>query len=346
MFYLKYRPKQIKDIDNPKIQDQINNILNAETLPHALLFIGQKGTGKTSAARIFSKAINCKKNKFSLKSKIVEPCNNCHNCLSIDKNISPDIIEMDAASHRGIEEIKNLIKDSAFAPMSANYRVFIIDEAHMITPDGFNALLKTIEEPPKSVFFILATTNIEKIPITIKSRCLTMNFGKASIDNIINMLKRINKAENIKIDNNLLTLIAKSSDNSFRDAAKTLQELIIQKKLNFEEAQTYLGIRGKDNFLSILQNKDVNQALVWIEEFYQTGNDIKGLIIQVMEDLRLLILEKNKIKENNNHQVNLSLKQISLLMKLLNEAYSNLRNSPLEIIPLEVAIIEFYNKQN
>jgi DNA polymerase-3 subunit gamma/tau len=160
------------------------------------------------------------------------------------------------------------------------------------------------------------------------------------------MLKRINKAENIKIDNELLTLIAKSSDNSFRDAAKTLQELVIQKKLNFKDAQTYLGIRGKDNFLSILQNKDVHQALAWVEEFYQTGNDIKGLIIQVMEDLRLLILEKNKTKKNNRNQLDLSLKQISLLMKLLNEAYSNLKNSPLEIIPLEVAIIEFYNRQN
>ena len=148
MFYLKYRPKTISSLDNSQIKDIVGNVLKSKEIPHAFLFVGQKGTGKTSTARIVAKAVNCLKNKFSssAKSLSVEPCNACTNCQSVESSSSPDVIELDAASNRGIDDVRNLIKESNFLPMSNRFRVFIIDEAHMITPDAFNALLKTLEE--------------------------------------------------------------------------------------------------------------------------------------------------------------------------------------------------------
>src|SRR3989339_93558 len=208
MFYLKYRPKTISELDNTRVRDQLRKILESKDFPHAFLFVGQKGTGKTSAARIFAKAINC------LKRESIEPCNRCVNCLAIASSSFTDVLEMDAASNRGIEEVKNLIRETAFLPMSGRYRVFIIDEAHMITPDGFNALLKTLEEPSPSTIFILATTNMEKLPKTIISRCVKINFGKGKIEDIVSMLKRISYAEKLEYSEDILKLIAHHSESS------------------------------------------------------------------------------------------------------------------------------------
>jgi DNA polymerase III, tau subunit (EC 2.7.7.7) len=162
MLYLKYRPKTIEELDNTEVKNKLKNILEKDELPHAFLFIGKKGTGKTSTARILAKAANCLNNKFAKKNNSFEPCNQCENCLSIDKSSFSDVFEIDAASNRGIEEAKNIIYQTTFLPMAGRFRVFIIDEAHMITNEGFNALLKTLEEPPKTAIFILATTNPEK----------------------------------------------------------------------------------------------------------------------------------------------------------------------------------------
>lgn len=346
MFYLKYRPRKISEIDNLEIRRRLTTLLQSKNIPHALLFIGQKGTGKTSTARILAKVVNCKNQPLAVISNSIEPCNQCKTCLSIDRTIFPDVLEIDAASHRGIEEIKNLIKEATFMPMAGRSRVFIIDEAHMITRDGFNALLKTLEEPPSSTVFILATTDPEKIPDTIRSRCFTINFSKAKKEDIIHMLQRIAKAEKINLKDDLLQLIASSSDHSFRDAAKILQELVTHSKLSFKEAQGYLGIKGKETFLEILDKKGVSQALAWIEKFYQTGGDIKLLTVDLMENLREALLTKVGVKTNSDINLNFSLQEINLLLKLLHQAYSNFKNSPLEIIPLEVAVVEFYNKRN
>lgn len=142
MLYLKYRPKTIEELDNSEVKNKIKNILEKNDLPHAFLFIGKKGTGKTSVARILAKSVNCLNNKFSKKNNYFEPCNKCDNCLLIDKSSFPDVFEIDAASNRGIEEAKNIIYQTNFLPMAGHFRVFIIDEAHMITNEGFNALLK------------------------------------------------------------------------------------------------------------------------------------------------------------------------------------------------------------
>lgn len=348
MFYLKYRPQTISEIDNLQAKETIGKILDSSTLPHAFLLVGQKGTGKTSTARIIAKAVNCLKNKFSKNTsnnpKYFEPCNECANCKSIGLSSFTDVIEMDAASNRGIEDIKNLIRETSFLPMSGNYRVFIIDEAHMITNEGFNALLKTLEEPPRSAIFILATTNIEKLPKTIVSRCLKINFGKANNIDILSMLNRISKLENIDLKEDVLNLIANHSENSFRDAAKILEEITLQKIKTIEEIEKFLGIRGRNNLIEIIEKKDIKATLLWMNDFSKNGGDFKNLIEDILNQLHTQLLIKNNISENENKKTSLTLSEISLLMKLLIEAYQNLRNSPIDSIPVEIALIEFYNK--
>ncbi len=351
MFYLKYRPKTIEEIDNKQVKEMVGKILSAKSLPHAFLFVGQKGTGKTSTARIIAKAVNCINNKFSPNlpktpnnPKSYEPCNKCVNCQSISRSSFTDVIEMDAASNRGIEEVKNLIREISFLPMSGGYRVFIIDEAHMITTEGFNALLKTLEEPPKTSIFILATTNLEKLPKTIVSRCLKINFGKAKIADINSMLKRIVKNEGLDFNEDLLKLIAHHSENSFRDAAKILEEVTFQKIKTTEELEKFLGIRGKNDLMEIIEKKDLKKTLNWINEFSQNNGDFKNLIEDILNELRLQLLIKNGVEESDEKKTSLTLSEISLLIKLLIEAYQNLRNTPIDSLPVEIALIEFYNK--
>lgn len=346
MFYLKYRPKTIGEIDNSNVKKMIGKILESSTLPHAFLFVGQKGTGKTSTARILAKAVNCLNNKFSHSASVnnYEPCNKCANCKSISLSSFTDVIEMDAASNRGIDEIKNLIRETSFLPMSGGYRVFIIDEAHMITNEGFNALLKTLEEPSKSAIFVLATTNLEKLPKTIVSRCLKINFGKANITDIYSMLKRISKSENIDLSEDLLKLIANHSESSFRDAAKILEEITFQEIRSIVEAEKYLGIRGRNDLIEIIEKKDQKKTLLWIGEFFQNGGDFKNLIEDILDQLHSQLLIKNDILKIEDKKTSLSISEISLLMKLLIEAYQNLRNTPIDSLPVEIALIEFYNE--
>lgn len=349
MFYLKYRPKKISELDNSNVKNQLMKILSSSDFPHAYLFVGQKGTGKTSSARIFAKAINCLNNDFAKNTKVknnFEPCNICENCLAIDNGSFNDVIELDAASNRGVEEIKNLIKETSFSPMSGNYRVFIIDEAHMITNEGFNALLKTLEEPPKTAIFILATTNLEKVPKTIVSRCLKVNFGKALKKDIVSMLKRVGQKENLNLSDDFYKLIARHSDYSFRDATKILEEVTIQNIKTIDELETYLGLRGKNNLLEIIEKKDQKQTFLWIEEFSQSGGNFKNLIEEMLEELRVQLLIKKGINPDEETPINLSFAEITKLIKLFLQAYQQLKSTPIDSLPLEIALAEFYNNIN
>ncbi|MCS7093351.1 MAG: DNA polymerase III subunit gamma/tau [Patescibacteria group bacterium] len=347
MFYLKYRPQTIAEIDNSKVRELIIKILRSYHLPHAYLFFGQKGTGKTSTARIFAKAINCLNNDFSKEfssKENIEPCNQCDNCLSIKNSNFADVIEMDAASNRGIDEIKNLIRETAFLPMVGRFRVFIIDEAHMITTEGFNALLKTLEEPPKTAFFILATTNPEKVPKTIASRCVQVSFGKASKSDLIKMLKKVAKSENLSLADNFYEIISRHCDYSFRDAVKILEEVAIQKITTTEDLESFLGIRGKDILLELVEKKDIQKTFAWLVEFSQNGGNFKNLIEDLLEELRVQLLIKRGLKVEVNREINLRLNEISLLMKLLLQAYQQLKYSPVDSLPLEIALNDFYNQ--
>jgi DNA polymerase-3 subunit gamma/tau len=342
MYYLTHRPKTITDLDNTQVREKMQHILSSKTIPHAMLFVGSKGMGKTSTARIVAKALNCLENKFAGKGSSIEPCNKCSNCISIDTGSSPDVVEQDAASNRGIDEVRKIIKESAFAPMTGKYRVYIIDEAHMITTDAFNALLKTLEEPPKSVVFILATTNEEKVPSTIISRCVRIPFGHAELTDIEHMLTRIAKAENIPLTDTLQTLIATYSDNSFRDAAKLFEELVTQDKLTVDDAESYLGIRAKQQLLSIMKSEGLTESLKWVEEFTDNGGNIKRVIEDMLQTLKKQLLFKSNVTTDQK-DLGFSIQEITILMKLLHEAYMNLKVSPIESLPLEIAVVEFYN---
>ncbi len=345
MYYLTYRPKKIEEIDNSNAQKTIEAILKSKQIPHAFLLVGQKGTGKTSTARILAKAINCLENAFAKKGDSIEPCNKCKNCLSIEKGASSDVVEMDAASHRGIDDIRSLIKEASLLPMYGRYRVFIVDEAHMITNDAFNALLKTLEEPPSTVVFVLATTNQEKVPKTIQSRCVIVNFRKAKKTDIVKMLKRVATAEKLTIDPKLLELVANHSEDSFRDAAKLLEELAMQKKLTFEDGKIYMGILAKEQLIEVINKKSLKESLLWIEEFSKAGGNVKYLIEQILDELRILLLAKNGVLREDEEPlpVDFSIIEISRLIKLFQDAYNNLKNAPIEIIPLEIAVVDFYN---
>jgi len=344
MYYLKYRPQTIGELDNLAPREIIRTILSTRKPPHAFLFIGQKGTGKTSMARIFAKAVNCRNNAFgNPKAASIEPCNTCGNCLSIDTSAFPDVTEMDAASNRGIAEVKELIKEASFLPMAGLYRVYIIDEAHMITPDGFNALLKTLEEPPETVIFILATTNLEKVPKTIVSRCVLVNFGTAQKPEIIHMLERIAKAEKLKTTPELLSFVAEHGDKSFRDAAKLLEELVMSGKMTVDEARTYIGMKSRDSLLSVLSAKSAQDAHAWIHAFETSGGSFRILIEETLRECHAELLAQNNVGGRKPVYA-LTVPKLVLLMKLLGEAYSEMKTTPIEPIPLEIAVSEFYNK--
>lgn len=325
MFYLKYRPQTLDQIDNSHVRDIIRKILSADHTPHAFLFVGQKGTGKTSVARIVARALN----KLS------------------EDDISPDVVEMDAASNRGIEEVKALIKEASYLPMTGAYRVFIIDEAHMITTEAYNALLKTLEEPPATAIFILATTNVEKVPKTIVSRCSIVNFGKAKDEDVISMMQRIAHSEHVSVEPEFYHLVARHADGSFRDAAKIFEDLIIQKKLSLTSAKEHLGIVGTKNLIEVIDTSSLPQVLAWLQRFGQEGGSIKNLIETTLHDLHTLMLQQHGVKTDaETIPTHLSSAQIVRLIKHLTEAYRTLPFSPIESLALEIAMAEFYNERH
>lgn len=343
MLYHTYRPKTIAELDNKTVSEALLRILEAPKLPHAYLLVGQKGMGKTSTARIFAKAVNCLENKFAGKGKSVEPCNKCDNCKSIDTGSSPDVIEQDAGARGLKEEMLDLIKETAYAPIVCRKRVFILDEAHMISPAAFNALLKTLEEPPDHVLFVFATTNEEKVPKTIASRCIRINFGRAKKQDIIHMLKRISAAEKQTLDEDVYEFIANNADYSFRDATKMLEEVFMRNNRELGDIQKHFGMRSRHSFLISLEKNSVEEVMKWLNQFSESGGNTKLLIEETLHTLAEMLMKKSGIPVEDVPESSLTIRQIGHLMKLLTEAYGLLRVSPIEVIPLEIAVVEFYN---
>ncbi len=343
MYYLKYRPHTIEELDNTTPRQSLLSILQSKSLPHAFLFVGHKGTGKTSAARIFAKAVNCLQNAYGGKGSSVEPCNACAHCNAIDKSSFSDVTEMDAASNRGINEVKELIRETSLMPMAGKYRVYIIDEAHMITNDGFNALLKTLEEPPETVIFILATTNLEKVPKTIQSRCVLVQFGHAQVNEIVHMLSRIAKHEKLTLSDKSLSIIATHCDRSFRDGAKILEEMVLSGHTDETSLIHSLGIRSKQALYDNLQKKNSALILTWLKEFDLGGGNIPLLIEELLIDLQNHLLFLHKV-QGNVSTLSFSLKETIILMKLINEAYGLIKMSPFPSIPLHVSLLEYCDR--
>src|SRR6185437_9781888 len=225
VFYRKYRPQQIDDLDSASVREILNAVLQ-KSIPHAFLFTGPKGLGKTSTARIVAKVVNCERLGSSVHATI-EPCNICDQCVSITSGTNVDVLEIDAASNRGIDEIRELKEKIRLSPVSATRKVYIIDEVHMLTSEAFNALLKTLEEPPDHAMFILCTTESHKVPETIVSRCFQIMFKPATEEELVRSFKRIVEGEKLKIEDEALKYIAQLADRGFRDGAKVLEELVL-----------------------------------------------------------------------------------------------------------------------
>lgn len=334
-FYLKYRPQKIEELDVAEVRESLSKIVSSHKIPHALLFSGPKGTGKTSAARIIAKIVNCENKKA--------PCDRCYQCTSIIKGENLDVVELDAASHRGIDDIKTLKDAVKLAPAKAKKKVYIIDEAHMLTLEASNALLKTLEEPPEHVIFILATTNPDKLVETIRSRTININFKKATNDEVVRSLSRVVKGEKIKVEKEALNLIAKAANGSFRDGTKILEQLITEKKsLKVENLEEYLfqtKVLNVEELLDLLAKRDTKKTIEGIEEVIKNGGSMENLIGATLDRLQKGLLAKVGVGEEDLKDFNQE--DLILLAQLLSRANTELKGAVIEQLPVEIAIIEW-----
>jgi DNA polymerase-3 subunit gamma/tau len=292
VFALKWRPKNFDEIiGQDTIVATLKNAIQKNRLAHAYLFSGPRGVGKTSAARILAKALNCK------NGPTVNPCSACPACIDIAGGRSLDVIEIDGASNRGIDDIRTLRENVKFAPTQGKYKIYIIDEVHQITSEGFNALLKTLEEPPPFVKFIFATTHPHKVIPTILSRCQRLDFRRISVMEIIAQLERIALAEKINIDKKVLFSIAKSSDGSLRDAESILDQLIsfTKDEVSLEDVISMLGLVEQDTLFALTDkiiNKDARGALELFNNIIDSGKDMGNFLTNLIEHFRNLMIAK------------------------------------------------------
>ncbi len=357
--YRKYRPQKLSELDSSEVKDRLIKIFSSSFTPHALLFAGTKGTGKTSAARIVAKVLNCeirnKKQETRNKNEVepttnIEPCNKCENCISITEGRNLDVLEIDAASNRGIDEIRDLREKIKLTPVSLRFKVYIIDEVHMLTTEAFNALLKTLEEPPSHAVFILATTEAEKLPETILSRCIIFNFKKATAAEIIHCLTRVSEGEKVEIDNKLFDKIASAADGSFRDATKILEQAISENALSEEKLSVLLGRDSLTamKFLELFVTNDLSKILFEINKISLTGANFRYLVEDVLKLLHQILLANHGINEGKiNEEVlkHFDQKDVLVLIKLFSKVFVELKNTSIPQLPLEVAVVEWCTRK-
>ena len=380
VFYRKYRPQTIDDLDNTQVREKIiallyNAINKKSDIPHAFLFTGPKGLGKTSTARLIAKAVNCENNAFAkqgeaivVKSKEilkrgkldakndqtswVEPCNKCSQCLAITNGSNLDVIEIDAASNRGIDEIRELKEKINLSPVQSRKKIYIIDEVHMLTNEAFNALLKTLEEPPAHVLFMLCTTEEHKIPATIISRCFHIQFSSATTEELERSLQRIIKAEAIKIDPKALKIIAKYADGGFRDGTKLLEEAVAfggddGVTVELLENKLHIGgiVKSTKEFLLLLKRRETKSALNFIEQLVWEKNDLVYFTQELLSLLHEQFLQVLGAKQPTNAN-NLTLSEIKELVSLFSQAYKEIKSAYLPQLTLEMAAAQWCDKES
>ncbi|OHB17321.1 MAG: DNA polymerase III, subunit gamma and tau [Parcubacteria group bacterium RIFCSPLOWO2_01_FULL_40_65] len=356
--YRKYRPKSFKEVVGQEhIVKSLQGALELGKISHAYLFIGPRGTGKTTMARLLAKTLNCEKKDANGK----EPCNICFICKEFNEGRNLDLTEIDAASNRGIDEIRNLRESVRFGPTHSYYKVYIIDEVHQLTDAAFNALLKTLEEPPSHAIFILASTEPQKIPETISSRTQQFNFRNLTQSQILEKLNRVAKAEKLNIDDDGLKVVALSGHGSLRDAESNLGKLISfgSKKITLAEVEDLLGfipLKSFYDFTGLLILGKREEAVSFISNLYDQGLDLEEFSKSFIDYLRKLLISNLNpatlinFAGYNQEETRLVLSQAKILtkeqivrlVKIFMRAKEEMRISPIQQLPLELAVLEYF----
>ena len=316
--YRKYRPQKIEEIVGQEhIKKALSNAIESDRISHAYLFTGPRGTGKTSTARIFAKSLNCE------KGPTVSPCNECENCKNITNAIPIDVIEIDAASNRSVSDAEEIIQNVAMSPVHSRYKIYIIDEVHMLTTTAFNALLKTLEEPPANVIFILATTEVHKVLDTIKSRCQRFDFKRITTDDISKHLRYISDKEGINIEDDALTYIAQNSAGGMRDSIALLDQLSVlsssEDKISVADINRILGRLSFESLSALfgaIVSSNQNEALNKLNDIYNSGNEPSQILSNLLEYMRNALIIKSLEAKNSTDVVSLNKEQIKKLEKL------------------------------
>ena len=333
-FYQKYRPKKIGDLDLVSVRESLESSLKSGKISHAYLFVGPRGSGKTSAARILAQVVNCEKNQ-GRKDGFEEPCGKCDACESLTAGNSVDVIEIDAASSGLVDDIRDLREKVRLAPVQLPKKVYIIDEVHMVSTAGFNALLKTLEEPPKHAIFILCTTEAQKVPETIISRCARVNFTKATNKEIVGSLMKAVKGEALDIDEEALQEIAEATDGSFREGHKFLEQVAAYgKTIDSVLVLQVLGIVGRQSIKKLLEaakNRESAKIVRIFGEMEKAGIKAPVLATSLLTEVKFML-------ENNLERGSGIEDEIKLVDELI-EATDKIKVSPLPLLPLEIALL-------
>jgi len=314
--YRKYRPQTLEDlVGQEHIKKTLTSAIELGKIAHAFLFTGPRGTGKTSTARILAKSLNCK------NGPTIHPCGECESCRDITNSVPIDVIEIDAASNRKVEDTQNILEKIQYVPVNGKYKIYIIDEVHMLTNHAFNALLKTLEEPPENVIFILATTEVHKVLDTIKSRCQRFDFRRITTDDIVKHLRYISDKEKINISDDALFTIAKNSAGGMRDSISLLDQLSllgVSKEITSEDVNSILG-RISFDVLNKLSEKIIssspNEAIEILNEIYNSGNEPLQILTNLSEYFKNLLIVKNCSKDLLSELTGLNEPQIEIITK-------------------------------
>lgn len=358
--YRKYRPKNLQEVvGQDHIKKALENAINLNKISHAYLFTGPRGTGKTSIARILAKSLNCK------EGPTLTPCEVCPSCVDIKSSTLIDVIEIDAASNRKVEDAQNILEKIQYVPVNGKYKIYIIDEVHMLTNHAFNALLKTLEEPPENVIFILATTEPQKVLETITSRCQRFDFRRITTDDIINHLKNVAKSEKIKIDDDALFTIAKNSAGGMRDSLALLDQVSVlgnSKTITSDDVNKLLGRISFDTLNNLCENiiqSKPQDAIELLEQIYNSGNEPSQILINLLGYFKNLLIVKNckgdelliNLTQLNNSQIqilktqskNIETHQITFLIEKIIYYIKELKTTTNQYVWLEVAMIDLAN---